>query len=1040
MLRTTNHLYRALGALTLGCFRRSSLRPAAARSSPLWLAILIFCGGVRIWAIPLDPSWQTKSWHLHEGLPHNGVTGVVRSKDGYIWVGTMKDLARFDGVSFEAFPSDTIKPGLERGGQRLLIASRDGGMWMAMERGPFVHLKNGVTQVVEGQPGMFAVDSILEDREGRVWVGYRQGGVGMVEKGRFTFFPHAPGASTLEDRTPYFAQDEHGRIWCAKRGTISLVEDGAFRFLYKIRETRSVLASRRRGGIWLCTDKAFYRIEGEGEPQRLAEFDLVGLTPTCLVEAEDGAVWIGTRRHGLFRYHEGALKQIVVADNHVQSLTTDAQNVLWVGMRDGGLMQVRPRAITVEAGAQGLYDYVLTSLCEDAAGVLWATTADGRLFARREERWNEISANSDWTLGEALCVTAHPDGGVLIGLRRRIVHRTAEGMYRDWPYFEKFEGGRTGLIMQASSGDWWVAVERPYQIYRLRDGHVHTIELPKGANGVRAMSEDAAGNLWLVTGKLAGGGYFLLRVEGDRLIDESASIGSGTRTLRFIHRGPDGTLWTAGASAGIGRIKDGRASWVDVDSGLYHGVISQMVSDGAGWLWLASDYGLFKVRQKDVEDVADQRKERLASVVYQDEELKNLQGNITYGPGALLAKDGRLWISMKTGLLKIDPARLPADVSPPAPLIKRVTVDRTPVAQYGGMIEPQGLVDLAKRGAALRLAPGADRVEVELTALGGLGSEHTRFRHRLRGFDRAWVETGTQRVISYPRLGYGDYFLEVQSGGEDGGWHPESYTLAIEVSPFFWETWFFRISLGLVVAGCGVIAVRAFLLRRMQRKLDRLSQQNALHRERARIARDLHDSLGNSLTKIVLLNERALKQRSDPDQTARSIGEVSEAAREVIKSLDRTVWALNPRNDTLDHLLNYLGQTAADFLRAANVRCRLDLPRAVAHRPLSPDVRHHILMFVQEALTNVVRHARAAEVHVRAVVGDDGLSLEIQDNGQGFDAVPGLTGQDGLMNMRQRMEELGGVLDFASRPGKGTRIEAFIPWPAAEVVVHEKMS
>jgi signal transduction histidine kinase len=190
----------------------------------------------------------------------------------------------------------------------------------------------------------------------------------------------------------------------------------------------------------------------------------------------------------------------------------------------------------------------------------------------------------------------------------------------------------------------------------------------------------------------------------------------------------------------------------------------------------------------------------------------------------------------------------------------------------------------------------------------------------------------------------------------------------------------------------------------------------------------------------VLLNELAFDQRADPDTAARSIGEVSVAARDVIKSLDRTVWALNPRNDTLDNLLNYLGQTAVDFLRAANVRCRLDLPQAVADRPLSPDVRHHILMFVQEALTNVVRHARAGEVHVRAVVGEDGLELQIEDDGQGFETSPGLAGQDGLINMRQRIQELGGVLDFASRPGAGTRIKAVIPWPAAESAAGEKTS
>jgi signal transduction histidine kinase len=628
---------------------------------------------------------------------------------------------------------------------------------------------------------------------------------------------------------------------------------------------------------------------------------------------------------------------------------------------------------------------------------------------------------------------------VLIGMRNRIVQRSPGGVYRDWPFFGEIEGVRTNLIMRASTGDWWVAVERPYRLYRLSEGRVHTIEIPEGASGVRALSEDTAGNLWLATGKLAGG-YYLWRVSGDQLIDESDKIGAGARTLRFIHRGPDGTLWTGGASEGIGRIRDGRVSWVKVDSGLYNGVISQMVADSSGWLWLASDYGLFKVRQRDVEDVADQRRERLSSVVYQEEELKNLQGSITYGPGALRARDGKLWIPMKSGLVKVDPDRLPADEPPPAPQIRRVTVDRVPAAQYGGMIKPQGLVDLEKPSASLTLAPGMDRVEFELTALGGLGSEQTRFRHRLHGFDRSWRDAGTQRVVSYPRLGHGTYRFEVQSVGEDGGWNPQTCSLTLVVRPFFWETWVFRIGLGLVLAACAVVAVRAFLLRRMQIKLDRLSQQNALHRERARIARDLHDSLGNSLTKIVLLNELAFDQRADPEKAARSIGDVSVAAREVIKSLDRTVWALNPRNDTLDNLLTYLGQTAADFLRAANVRCRLDLPRVVADRPLSPDVRHHILMFVQEALTNVVRHARAGEVHVRAAVGEDSLELEVEDDGQGFETAPGLAGQDGLINMRQRIQELGGVLTFASRPGAGTRIKAVIPWPALEAATGEKMS
>jgi signal transduction histidine kinase/ligand-binding sensor domain-containing protein len=1002
------------------------------RLSRFWLLGLFAAGLLKAATVEIDPDWWVRNWQLHDGLPHNVVCGVVRSGDGYLWVATEHDLARFDGVAFESFDSRDFIPGLESG-YRAMIASRDDGLWAALETGQFAHLKDGAVTVVEGLPKRLMVENMMEDREGRLWIGYRQGMTAMIEDGRFVPDPGASGV-TGSDCAPFFAQDERGRVWCGRQGTVGIIEEGRFRSLFKLQETRTALAPGIQGGVWLCTERALYRIEGDAAPVWLMDFGVSGMIPTALLEDASGAVWIGTRRDGLFRYYAGELRRVQLTGNRIQSLMSDATGALWVGLRDGGLVQVRPRAIRVEGPESGLSDPLVQSLCEDSDGGIWVGTVEGGLFLWNEGMWTSVSGGPGWPGGRAFGVAADPEGGVLIGLRDRIVHRDRDGFYRDWLLPGGVEARRVNVIFRSTAGEWWVVLDRPSRLCRLRDGRMDVFSFPSGTGTIRALNEDASGHLWMVASK-EGGGHSLFRFADERMSEESGQIGSKVRSLRFLHRGPDGTLWMGGGGSAIGRIKGGRIAWIDKASGLYEGVVSQMVADGRGWLWMGSDYGLFKVRQEELDAVADGRSDQLLSVVYLEPELRNLQGQASYSPGALRNREGELWMPMKSGLAKIDPERLSSERNPPTPLIRRVMVDRRMVALYGGVlpVAEAGVVDLKSERPLLKLPPGGDRVEFRLTALGGSGAEQTRFRHRLVGFDHAWVDVGTQRVVAYPRLGHGVYRFEVQAGGEDGTWNPHTYALALVVRPFLWETWWLRLVAGLIGGGLAIGAVRTVLLRRMQKKLALLSQQNALHRERARIARDLHDSLGNSLTKIVMLNDLAIDQRADPEKSEQTAREVSKAARDVIKSLDRTVWALDPRNDTLENMLSYLGQVAADFLRAAQVRCRLHLPHAVAHRVLPPEVRHHILMIVQEALTNVVRHAAATEVSLSAEIGQHALTFLIEDNGCGFEPAPALAGQDGLMNMHQRLKELGGTLSIVSTPGAGARLVATIPWPATSV-------
>ena len=210
---------------------------------------------------------------------------------------------------------------------------------------------------------------------------------------------------------------------------------------------------------------------------------------------------------------------------------------------------------------------------------------------------------------------------------------------------------------------------------------------------------------------------------------------------------------------------------------------------------------------------------------------------------------------------------------------------------------------------------------------------------------------------------------------------------------------------------------------RAEDELVRTRAERLVEQERNRIARDLHDDLGSRVTRVVLmLDELALEERVPEKEGGEPVRKISTAARDIIHSLDENVWAVNACNDTLPHLIDYIGHFATDFLSAANVRCRMDFPDDPPEIPLSADVRHNLFLAVKEALTNAVRHAQASEIWIRAVVDDGKLTLSVEDNGRGFEARPNHPSADGLRNIRQRMESVGGRFDLESSLNNGTRV------------------
>jgi len=272
--------------------------------------------------------------------------------------------------------------------------------------------------------------------------------------------------------------------------------------------------------------------------------------------------------------------------------------------------------------------------------------------------------------------------------------------------------------------------------------------------------------------------------------------------------------------------------------------------------------------------------------------------------------------------------------------------------------------------------------------------------------------------------------LRHEGGGD--GWTFSDMAIATSfndfIVPHFWERrWFIALVVFLLLVWTAT-TIRLVERRRYQRQLQRAAQERALERERARIAQDLHDDLGSSLTRISLLSTLLQADKDEPEQVTLHAGKLSEAADQTVRALEEIVWAVRPGSDSLQSLVEYIAHFANEAFEDNPTRCRLDLPHDLPAKPLPPDERHNIFLIVKEALTNALRHAGAKEVHVQAKVSADSLEILVQDDGCGFEpAMPPMEGKrHGLGNMRRRAEAIGGTLELQSTPGKGTSVRLVV--------------
>lgn len=987
----------------------------------VWLAI---SGGICVAEAPdAETSFTVRSWGVRDGLPAEEITGLARTPDGFLWIGISQGLIRFDGDRFVLLTTNTT-PALGDNRVTSLLADEKGDLWVGTEGGTVARRHQNVLTRVALADSLRAnaIGGLVEDPGRGVWV-LSPAGIARLTATNCDMIP-STNASILKLASRGLDAVEN-RFWCLTPRYAFGYRDGEWQILDPFQRNGARLLSicpRRAGGAWVgvSSDGMFVRAGQvyqfkDGAMQIAMEpypwpGDSLRTSVQAIWEDRHGRVWVGTSGSGVFFWTQSKGWQPlttdgVLANAVVTQIIEDSEGFLWIATQGGGLHQVSERAVTTLLLPEQARQAVIQTVCASHDGSLLVGTDGGGVFNWRDGAFEPMNAGLGDPYVRALFEDSRSNlwAGTRTGLYRWAAsqfvpantvtpfNRTMNCIGEDGAGHVWFSGG-AGLTLIQSDED--------FQNFK-RDAGAHY--------RIRAITHDQTGVFYCSAPR-----YGLMRRKGEGFETLGKEQWAGAEMICSLYADAAGALWITTEGAGLFRFKDGVFRQWTVQDGLPDDSPMGVVDDASGYLWISFSSGVFSCAKSQL---VSYERGRNPPLVFWQLPVKSSQavatGDGPWQPQPARLSDGRLCFPSRDRLVLFDPAQLSRSTLLSPPVVDELLVD--------------GVSTGADAGGRVRVKSGARQFEFRFTApyLAGDGDLH--FRFRLEGFDTGWDDAGDRRVAYYKHLPPGDYAFHVMAGGADGLWRESSQGLRLEIVPRLWERRPLQIVSGLLllmgVAGGGLMVERA----RTRRKLLAFQTQQALEQERRRLAQDLHDDIGASVAQLMMLGEMASRASASPETTRQNVVRMQEKVRDLGRAMDETIWAVNPRNDTLPNLISYLQSFAAEFFDGSPIRFRLDAPTDIQDLPLEVTVRHNLFLAIKEAMSNTAKHSGAKEVWLR--VRWDGRRLEVlvEDDGRGFDPVVSGVEQDGLGNMPARMKQIGGTCVVQTHPGAGCCVRFSLP-------------
>ncbi len=965
-------------------------------------AALLLIAAARVPA--LDPNRSLNEfghqvWTTENGLPQNTVQAIVQTQDGYLWIGTQEGLVRFDGLNFTVFDKENT-PAFKSNDIRFLQQDRQGRLWISTSYGLVCRHNGQFTSytVSEGLPHN-SIGPVVEDVSGNVWIG-TDAGLVRFENGTFRTFT---------------------------------VEQGL------ARNAIQTLCARTNGSVLVGTSAGVQSLSGDRFSTWSIPPDLLPANITAIAETKSGQLWLGTV-DGLVSFDANMSPTGSIAlTNRVNALLADRGDVLWVATA-GGVVRLRNGSMERFTSTAGLSSNLVLSIFEDREGSIWMGTEAGGLNLLKSKKFNTFTTREGLPNDLVKAIYQDPQGGVWIGSNGGGLTLFKNGKFTTWTTRDGLSSDVVLSLASDAAGTLWVGT--PDGLNRFRDGVFQVFTFADGLSNdlVRSVFVDRQGVLWVGTRD------GLNSFHNDEFTTYTTQDGLANNFIGAIFEDSKGNLWV-GTLGGLSKIKDGKFQTFTTKDGLSSNTVISLYEDAAGdlWigtnggglnrlrgdkfvsftnrnalgadviyriledqqqnLWCSSNKGIFRVNKAELERVANGSNTSVAPVFYGPAD-GTLTRECSGGghPAGWKTSDGRMWFATIKGLAVIDPENIPLNTSPPPLAIEQLFIDNQSLS-------------LSEN---LSFSPGTSRFDFYYTALSFIAPENVRFKYKLEGFDDNWIDAGARRVASYTNLRPGNYKFRVIAANNDGVWNETGAAVEFYLQPRFYQTYWFYV---IVLLLLGLTAWQLYRLR-----VKRMAVQfRAVLSERNRIAREIHDNLAQDILGISVQLE--LVARLMPGAAEAAKGHLDRARMLVRNSMTearRYVWDLRSEELQKKDLPAALADTTKRLTSDTGVEAVVDVTGPLQPLPIS--VETNLLRIGQEAVNNAVRHAQATHIRVALNFDTHSVQLSISDNGRGFDTADQIAdGHFGLIGMRERAEDIHGVLTIRSEEQRGTQITIDVP-------------
>lgn len=961
----------------------------------------------------LRSEYSLQTWTKNDGLPSNTLYNIIQGDDNFLWIGTSNGLVRFDGYAFKTFTAANT-PQIKANIAADLFKDSRGRIWFTNGGAGLIIKDHHHFRRLSEDEGLSLnhPSAFAEKKDGTMFIGTFGGGLNIVANEKFTILKKENGLSSNDIHSVLL--DKQKGLWIGTYDEgIDFLDDGRIKkFPFTPISAVEQIFQDTKGKIFAATHNGVLSFNSTAFQMEKEFLFLKGKTINHIDEDGEGNLWFSTSGYGIYVYNRKKIihldtKNLLPSDDISQVLITP--NGVWICSLTEGLSFLKQNKVHVISTGAVLPDNNIRSIYQAPDDVIWIGTNSG--IAKYDESRNQlIPFNSTYKNLAVHAWAANNMGEVFLGTRLNGLLKIVGDKIIKVADRRLLKVNYIRSLKFADDGTLWIGTNGA-GIILLKNGKPTFIDRSAGlaSDFIACICKDKKNNFWVGT---SGGGISVLNSDGKILKTITDENGLANNIINSILEDEDGNIWVGTSVSGISRIKANAIFNFNERNGLYANTIKKLLYNGKGTFWVTSEQGVFTLEKNNLNDVAAGKAGKLVFNLFGKKDgMQSDEFNAVADNAGCISRSGKIYAPSNEGIVIIDPAVLQKPADLPCIYIDEVFVNNKEF----------------ENDSLKNLPPGSETIQINYGGISFLEGQFLKYKYFLEGIDKEWSMVGTRRQAYFTHLPHGKYTFKVVALTPDGRESKNAAEITFIIHPYFWQTLWFQLLSSLAMLLLVTFYLLSYFKRKYKRKVAIIEAEAALERERMRISKDMHDELGASLTKISLMSDLAKRDVTDPLQLKNDLDAISETSRTVASTMDEIVWAVNPKNDTLEKTIFYFVQYIEEFLSSTPIEFVIAIPDVIPEYLLHAELRHNLYLVIKEAVNNIVKHSAADTVTLRAAINNSEFNLSLEDNGKGIEFSSVDQFSNGLKNMTKRIEDINGKLEIVNSTPTGTKITITVP-------------